>query len=743
MASKKPPIPKFIQAKKDRLKRLVHIHPPHVGTPTPLTKEQIDYIQAIKLKNEDIPQKIPVIPTTDPYEIYYDGQGKFFAVGDIMGKGGFGVAKICWEVPMKLGEVGAWHVFKMQKHSTQSQQEIAALKKLGKLISSFDTTELNYSIQPLVDGNEFYKSVNSELKAMAEHIDKDQNKEHLFEKYSNFIEQCFDMGIEAISGMQELHKQGILHRDIKLENMMWDRDGKIHYIDFGLSSTSYKGEAIVDIAMGTRELRSHSLYNKSAKAEISNTKISYGYTPYDDMFALAASLLSNNIDKNRQPTENGIARIKKREKPVELESAAFNLDKIINLAEKIGASKALVSHAQQIAKGIQAILNGKVDKPNDLPELMNDFKNVMILLKNDIVLKRGLNLFMAAKVKTENTEKMVKKQFQKFISAYISNHPNPSRKTPFSFPYTITDTNATILHGQAAINRLNELILTYPDVLTKEQREAENFKELQDNSEVGILEIGLDLTPANKIPKRLKKFISAYFNDPSSNNLPFSFPYSIKTKAGILHGQAAIDKLNDLILTYSGDLTKEQRESHSFKELQLSSTNNKKLFQDACTIPSRLYPIKEKYYLHAVFDYLKNQKDLNTEKKLFIMIGAYDAVLEEMKSKLAPNKEPDKYYNTILEQRNKIYALIIGLNPNLNQQAIIKHGQSAFLEKINNINLAIQTKDTKGKEIARMTKLMNIPEDAKQYSAQLKQRIMEKSTAPTISRDTNTSKLDN
>ncbi len=745
MASKRPQIPRFIQADKDRLKRLVHIHPPHVGTPTPLTKEQIDYIQSLKTENSSMPRIVPLIPATDSYQIYYDGKGKYFAVGDEMGAGAYGHTNICWEIPMNTGEIGTWHVFKRQKQSIDSQQEMVALKKLGKLISSFDVGRINYSIQPLVDGNEFYKSVTRELKEMAEHIEKDAKKEHLFEKYSGFIEQCFDMGIEAISGMQELHKQGILHRDIKLKNMMWDRDGKIHYIDFGFASTSYKGKAIKDVLMGTRSLLSHRIYNKLVEEGTENIHLNHGYTPYDDTFALAASLLSNNIDINRQPTEDEIGRIKGK-KPIKLKSIAFNLDRIINLAEKIGVSKYLVNHAQHIAQGIQAILNGKVDKPDALPKLMSDFKNVMMLLKNDIILKRGLDLSMAAMVRRENAQEIVKKQLQKFISAYISSHPNPSKKTPFSFPYSITDTNGKILREQAAINRLNELILTYPDVLTKEQRESENFKELQYDSEVFTLEIGLGLTSAERIPQRLKTFLSAYINDPSSSKLPFSFPYTITdTNGKILRGQAAVDKLNQLILTHPSALTKEQRETNSFKELQLNSSDNKKLLQNACTVPSRLYPIKEKYYLHAVFDYLKNQKELNTEKKLFIMIGAYDAVLEEMKSKFAPNKEPDKYFKTILEQRNKAIQLIKSLdplNPKLNQDEIATKGKSAFLEKINAITLAIQGKDTKAKEIGYWTKKMNIPEDAKKYSADLEKHIMEKSTTPTISRES-TSKLEN
>ena len=40
---------------------------------------------------------------------------------------------------------------------------------------------------------------------------------------------------QIVMGVGKLHEKGILHRDIKLENVMLDTDGYIKIIDFGLA----------------------------------------------------------------------------------------------------------------------------------------------------------------------------------------------------------------------------------------------------------------------------------------------------------------------------------------------------------------------------------------------------------------------------------------------------------------------------------------------------------------------------
>ena len=49
---------------------------------------------------------------------------------------------------------------------------------------------------------------------------------------------------QIISGIEYLHELGIVHRDMKPENLLLDHDGQIKLVDFGLSNTYKEGETL-------------------------------------------------------------------------------------------------------------------------------------------------------------------------------------------------------------------------------------------------------------------------------------------------------------------------------------------------------------------------------------------------------------------------------------------------------------------------------------------------------------------
>lgn len=54
-------------------------------------------------------------------------------------------------------------------------------------------------------------------------------------------------------GVGELHKKGIMHRDLKLENIMIDEIGYVKIIDYGLAKILSQGDELAQSYCGTPE----------------------------------------------------------------------------------------------------------------------------------------------------------------------------------------------------------------------------------------------------------------------------------------------------------------------------------------------------------------------------------------------------------------------------------------------------------------------------------------------------------
>jgi tRNA A-37 threonylcarbamoyl transferase component Bud32 len=151
-----------------------------------------------------------------------------YDIGDVIGKGAYAIVKLITDRNTK--EKYAMKIYEKSKLNSNSKKrcvynEIRILKKLShknivKLIDVINTEKEILIIQELINGislREYYNNEIRNQKGISIH------KENIFRK---IFKQIFD-------AMDYLHKNGMAHRDIKLENILLNKDYEIKIIDFG------------------------------------------------------------------------------------------------------------------------------------------------------------------------------------------------------------------------------------------------------------------------------------------------------------------------------------------------------------------------------------------------------------------------------------------------------------------------------------------------------------------------------
>ena len=147
-----------------------------------------------------------------------------FQIKEIIGEGMFGKVKLA--IHLLTNEKVAIKIFdkgkiKSKKEKEYIDREIAILKKLNhyntiKLYNIIQNDEFIFFIQEYISGKELLHYI--------------ENTYNLSEKDICKLYQ------QIISGIEYMHEMGIVHRDLKLENILLNYKKDIKIIDFGLSN---------------------------------------------------------------------------------------------------------------------------------------------------------------------------------------------------------------------------------------------------------------------------------------------------------------------------------------------------------------------------------------------------------------------------------------------------------------------------------------------------------------------------
>ncbi|CAI4043635.1 hypothetical protein SKDZ_10G1190 [Saccharomyces kudriavzevii ZP591] len=161
------------------------------------------------------------------------GEYKEFAwmKGEMIGKGSFGAVYLCLNVT--TGEMMAVKQVEVPKYSSQNKAILGTVEALRSEVSTLkDLDHLNI-VQYLG-----FENKNNIYSLFLEYV-AGGSVGSLIRMYGRFDESLIrHLTTQVLKGLAYLHSKGILHRDMKADNLLLDQDGICKISDFGISRKS-------------------------------------------------------------------------------------------------------------------------------------------------------------------------------------------------------------------------------------------------------------------------------------------------------------------------------------------------------------------------------------------------------------------------------------------------------------------------------------------------------------------------
>lgn len=216
------------------------------------------------------------------FDAIKDENGNILVLYDktALGKGAYGsvlVAQVIQSADPRM-EMGSFCAVKIQalkreKDALKVQQEDAIGRMLSLNYSSFVGGRLYYSVMPLLHGEVLSKAIPTYIGQFK----KDEKPEGTFDNPADFnVNYYLSLFLRMTEAVARAHEAGILHLDIKPDNMMMDETGKITLIDFGTSKI--QGQVTTppaDDAVGTPVFMAPEFFNEEYQGKFSTKQDIY------------------------------------------------------------------------------------------------------------------------------------------------------------------------------------------------------------------------------------------------------------------------------------------------------------------------------------------------------------------------------------------------------------------------------------------------------------------------------------
>ena len=193
--------------------------------------------------------------------------GDRYEIGDKIGQGG--MSYVYRAKDRKLGRVVAIKILKEEfsgdeefirkfKHEAQAAAKLSHPNIVG-VYDVVDEGELHYIVMELIEGITL--------------------KNYIARKKCLSNKETIGIALQAAEGIGEAHKKGIIHRDIKPQNMIISRDGKVKVADFGIAR-AVSGETIHAAVVGSVHYISPE-QARSGTADVRSDIYSLGISMYE------------------------------------------------------------------------------------------------------------------------------------------------------------------------------------------------------------------------------------------------------------------------------------------------------------------------------------------------------------------------------------------------------------------------------------------------------------------------------
>ncbi len=226
-------------------------------------------------------------------------QGKYM-IGRVLGQGGFGITYIGYD--MNLATYVAVKEYYPESISSrgladnellvtaQTDKEEIYNKNLNRFVEEARNLSKFYSLPGIVSVRNFFYE-NGTAYIVMDYVAGSNLKKYLADNGGKLDETTvLTLMKPVLESLYEIHKQGLIHRDISPDNIMFDDDGTIKLIDFG----AVRGTS-ADMDMTYTVMLKHGY----APQEQYYTKGNQG--PWTDIYSLCATMykmLTGNVPPN-------------------------------------------------------------------------------------------------------------------------------------------------------------------------------------------------------------------------------------------------------------------------------------------------------------------------------------------------------------------------------------------------------------------------------------------------------------